>query len=319
MNYIYPELNENVRMFNRSGGYSLKASHARQYHPIFAHSNTMIFVGSHTPPGCHGHGRSRSAVAPGNVGCRSTNKVTEASTGIQDRIGVERYVIHDATASDYEKIAEVHCKSFYGDLGPFWDTLLRMDRVLALHQGETASPPSFSCMTAVDMLNAPSEVPSVDSSAVVEKVLSWMRGAPSMEDDDKHNVRGASDKNIVGAVVVDTHMAFIPPRFTWPAFFNSQLFNISPRPKTAYISNLAVCSSLRRSGIGTKLIKAAEARALEWGCSWIALHVDPANTAAYSLYKRLGYRSVSRQTAWQAFFEGRKQPLELMVNSLPAS
>ncbi|KAI8102628.1 hypothetical protein M9435_006226 [Picochlorum sp. BPE23] len=134
-----------------------------------------------------------------------------------------------------------------------------MDRVLALHQGETASPPSFSCMTAVDMLNAPSEMPSVDSSAVVEKVLTWMMGAPNMEGNQKYSTRLASDKNIVGAVVVDTHMAFIPPRFTWPAFFNSQLFNISPRPKTAYISNLAVCSSLRRSGIGTKLIKAAEA------------------------------------------------------------
>lgn len=301
------------------GGYSLQPSRAHQYHPIFAHPHNSLLVGPHTPPGCRGHRRCRSALAPWSVGCRATNRVTKASTRIQDRIEVERYVIHDATASDYEKIAEVHCKSFYGDQGPFWDTVLRMDRVLALHQGETASPPSFSCMTAVDMLNAPSEMPSVDSSAVVEKVLTWMMGAPNMEGNQKYSTRLASDKNIVGAVVVDTHMAFIPPRFTWPAFFNSQLLNLSPRPKTAYISNLAVCSSLRRSGIGTKLIKAAEARALEWGCSWIALHVDPANTAAYALYKRLGYRSVSRQTPWQAFLEGRKQPLELMVNSLPAS
>ena len=298
------------------GGHSCRGlSKASQAQPIVAYQNNTR-VGPRRSQRCCGHRPIRGAVAPRNSANRANYRETKASTGMQDRIQVERYTIHDATVCDYEKIADVHCKSFYGDLGPFWDTLLRMDRILALHQGVTASPPSFSCMTAVDTLNAPSEMPSVDSRAVVEKLLSWVMGASNTEHTRTYST---GERNIVGAVVVDTHMAFIPPRFTWPAFFNSQLFNVSARPKTAYISNLAVCSSLRRSGIGTKLIKAAEIRALEWGCSWIALHVDPANTAAYSLYKSLGYRPVARQTPWQAFVEGRKQPLELMVNSLTAS
>jgi hypothetical protein len=45
------------------------------------------------------------------------------------------------------------------------------------------------------MLNAPSEMPSVDSSAVVEKVLTWMMGAPNMEGNQKYSTRWASDKH----------------------------------------------------------------------------------------------------------------------------
>lgn len=130
-----------------------------------------------------------------------------------------------------------------------------------------------------------------------------------------HNYHNDDDHAIVGALCIDTNMAYIPiQRFTWPALFNGNIYSIAPRKKMAYISNLAVCTSQRRAGIGTKLVLAAEKLAAEeWGVTCSTLHVDPTNKAAYELYTRLGYRYVGRQDVLTAFFEGRRQDKRLVL------
>lgn len=44
--------------------------------------------------------------------------------------------------------------------------------------------------------------------------------------------------------------------------------------------------------------------ARSWGCSAIALHVDPSNEAAYALYKNNGYREVMEEPWLMRFLEG---------------
>ena len=56
-----------------------------------------------------------------------------------------------------------------------------------------------------------------------------------------------------------------------------------------YISNLAVCSDLRRQGIAFKLLKACESVAREWGYQDIFLHVMENNHKARRLYSKAGY------------------------------
>jgi len=123
------------------------------------------------------------------------------------------------------------------------------------------------------------------------------------------------DTAVVGAVCVDTNMTYIPiQRFTWPAFFNGNIYSLAPRKKMAYLSNLAVSPGQRRAGIGSSLVLAAEKIAAEeWNATCCTLHVDPTNTAAYELYTRLGYRYVSRQDPLTAFLEGRSQDTRLVL------
>ncbi|WP_054956525.1 GNAT family N-acetyltransferase [Paenibacillus dakarensis] len=56
-----------------------------------------------------------------------------------------------------------------------------------------------------------------------------------------------------------------------------------------YIDTLSVSSSYKGMGIGSALIRAAEARAKERGYGKIALAVVTGNKRAYSLYLRTGY------------------------------
>lgn len=117
-----------------------------------------------------------------------------------------------------------------------------------------------------------------------------------------------------GAVVVDTFGDFVPPkRRRMP---NGTIREV-PRPGIAYLSNLAVAPCSRRGGIGLRLVREAEQAAAEWGCRSVALHVDPANTAAVEMYRRAGYRRVADQPGWQRILEGRARPLALMMRVLP--
>lgn len=56
-----------------------------------------------------------------------------------------------------------------------------------------------------------------------------------------------------------------------------------------YLDDLSVSEKYRNSGIGTKLIKAAEKFAEEIDIHQIVFHVEKSNTAAFRLYERLGY------------------------------
>ena len=55
------------------------------------------------------------------------------------------------------------------------------------------------------------------------------------------------------------------------------------------LSNLAVASAARRTGLARVLCEACEAAALEWGFGAIMLQVEEENTPARGLYTKLGY------------------------------
>ncbi len=57
-----------------------------------------------------------------------------------------------------------------------------------------------------------------------------------------------------------------------------------------YLDDLSVTKQYRNNGIGTKLIRNAEAYANEINIHTVCLHVEKSNVAAYRLYERLGYK-----------------------------
>lgn len=56
-----------------------------------------------------------------------------------------------------------------------------------------------------------------------------------------------------------------------------------------YLDDLSVTERYRGRGIGTRLIREAEAYARKIGIRRIIFHVEKRNTSAYRLYERLGY------------------------------
>jgi ribosomal protein S18 acetylase RimI-like enzyme len=63
---------------------------------------------------------------------------------------------------------------------------------------------------------------------------------------------------------------------------------------TVWFEAAAVARPLQRQGIGTSLVRAAEALATERGYGSVELGVEDSNPQARRLYERLGYRSVAR-------------------------
>lgn len=56
-----------------------------------------------------------------------------------------------------------------------------------------------------------------------------------------------------------------------------------------YLDDLSVTKEYRNNGIGTKLIRKAEAYANDINIHTICFHVEKSNSEAFRLYKRLGY------------------------------
>ena len=63
------------------------------------------------------------------------------------------------------------------------------------------------------------------------------------------------------------------------------------------LSNVATAREGRRRGVATILIKEAEKRVKEWGCTEMDLVVEESNKPARNLYSKLGYTVVSKDTA----------------------
>ena len=63
------------------------------------------------------------------------------------------------------------------------------------------------------------------------------------------------------------------------------------------LSNVATAREGRRRGVATILIKEAEKRVKEWGCTEMDLVVEESNKPARNLYSKLGYSVVSKDTA----------------------
>ncbi len=66
------------------------------------------------------------------------------------------------------------------------------------------------------------------------------------------------------------------------------------RDGAVWLEAAAVAKPFRDRGIGTSLVRAAEALAGERGYGTVELGVEDSNPGARRLYERLGYRSVAR-------------------------
>ena len=77
----------------------------------------------------------------------------------------------------------------------------------------------------------------------------------------------------------------------------------------AYVSSMAVAEQLRRKGVATAMLSAAEQQARLWQQSVLALHVYVENEAALKLYKSFGLESVGTDPSWKAVFGGKIRTL----------
>ena len=81
------------------------------------------------------------------------------------------------------------------------------------------------------------------------------------------------------------------------------------RPRTTgFIEDLIVTVSARRCGIGTQLIKAAEAWVVSQGIQTIELHVWEENTGTRQFYESIGFLSVQRRMSLSVKRKSKKAP-----------
>jgi len=181
----------------------------------------------------------------------------------------------------YMAIADTHVRSFYGSTiarSEFWNTLLRLDRVMTLDDGRGRE--NVDCLVGCVEEEEGGLPPAIGGGDQNQNwILSMLERALADESPDTHR------KRVVGAVTIDG--------------------NHRMKKNHAYIANLAVHPGYRRRGVAERLMLEAEARAKGFGCRWAVLHVDERNVAGRRLYGKLGYRTVARQGWWEALVEGR--------------
>ena len=68
----------------------------------------------------------------------------------------------------------------------------------------------------------------------------------------------------------------------------------------AYIQSMAVDPALRRQGIASTMLSAAERVAREWAEQLAVLHVYQDNTKAIELYKKAGFAVIFQDAPWLA-------------------
>ena len=71
-------------------------------------------------------------------------------------------------------------------------------------------------------------------------------------------------------------------------------------PGVAYIQTMAVEPSLRRQGVATVLLAAAEKVVQEWREQLAVLHVYQDNTPAIKLYEKRGFETIFQDAPWLA-------------------
>lgn len=211
-------------------------------------------------------------------------------------------------------IADTHVRSFYGSTisrSEFWNTLLRLDRVMTLDDGRGRE--HVDCLVACVFDNEDNDEGFLSDNQ--NWILSLL--ARALSQDNSEQPCASATTTIVGAVTIDGN--YLPPgrgKFYTPYSSNHTNHSFgNRRQRHAYIANLAVRETHRRRGVAERLMLEAEARAREFGCRWAVLHVDERNVAGRRLYGKLGYRTVATQSRWQGWMEGRGdgERLVLMV------
>jgi ribosomal protein S18 acetylase RimI-like enzyme len=92
-----------------------------------------------------------------------------------------------------------------------------------------------------------------------------------------------------------------------------------PHPSSAHVADLGlmVARALRRRGIGSALMAAAESWARQAGVEKLELHVFPHNQPAINLYTKLGYQREGFRVAHYRRPDGTPLDAILMAKHLP--
>ncbi|KAL6606556.1 hypothetical protein ACP70R_042209 [Stipagrostis hirtigluma subsp. patula] len=93
------------------------------------------------------------------------------------------------------------------------------------------------------------------------------------------------------------------------------LKNLQGASEYFYVSGIAVLPSFRRRKVGTALLEACEALALQWRHRFMALRAYEDDNSARGLYAKAGYRVVSRDPDWVTWVGRRRRVL--MIKELP--
>uniref|UniRef100_A0A0D9WXH7 N-acetyltransferase domain-containing protein n=1 Tax=Leersia perrieri TaxID=77586 RepID=A0A0D9WXH7_9ORYZ len=96
---------------------------------------------------------------------------------------------------------------------------------------------------------------------------------------------------------------------------NDVLRNLQGVDEYFYVSGIAVLPSFRRRKVGTALLKACEALALQWRHRFMALRAYEDDDGARGLYSKAGYRVVARDPGWVTWVGRRRRVL--MIKELP--
>jgi len=88
----------------------------------------------------------------------------------------------------------------------------------------------------------------------------------------------------------------------------AQGFIVAHRSVTGHVITIDVAPTARRSGVGSLLLRAAEARLREAGCTAVGLETAVDNLSALSFYKRHGYDVVR---TWPRYYSNGVDALVL--------
>ena len=101
--------------------------------------------------------------------------------------------------------------------------------------------------------------------------------------------------------------------------------NLEERKLYPKIANLAVDESVRRKGVGTKLLDSCISQARKWGYDEVVLLVDEDNEGALNFYKNLGFKKIGiyptiKRYEWSGFYLYlKKVPKYLLYKKMPNS
>ncbi len=178
-----------------------------------------------------------------------------------------RYFVRAARPQDVGRLADVLTDSFHPSASAwYWMApIFRMGIREELRTRLRTQPAHYACLVGVQR---PEQRGGVEPQFSLD---------PELQAQDRP--LSASGDRPVGTVEIDLRPQAINP---WLKFWGARY---------PYISNLAVDAHHRRQGIAEQLLSCCERVALTWGYRDLYLHVLENNSAAISLYTKLGYQT----------------------------
>jgi ribosomal protein S18 acetylase RimI-like enzyme len=135
----------------------------------------------------------------------------------------------------------------------------------------------------------------------------------------RNSVVAEVDGKVVGALVgypVADEPEPVDPDSTPPMFVPlRELENLAPG--TWYVNSVAVFPEARGLGVGSRLMRWAEMKAVELGLRGLSLIVSDANRGARRLYDRRGYEEVASRPMVKERWQNRGENWVLMIRKLP--